>query len=470
MTAPHPADPRRDDAPFEPTAAAAQARLQAVDPEAYARSRNALGGAVTRLSPYVTHGLLTLPEVLANVAARHRLTVAHKFVFELGWREYFHHQWAQHGAGVFDSLRAGPLPDDAYADAVPPDVREARTGVPAIDAAVCTLYASGYLHNHARLWLASYLVHLRKVHWRAGADWLYGHLLDGDLASNHLSWQWVAGTGSSKPYLFNAENVARHAPPSWRSPGSVIDAGYAALEAIAHRREAVPGGASALASSSMPAPANEAGLAEPRVYSQPPARFEAVTPDAGRVQGRHVWLVHPWALREAPPDLPADTSGNALRIGVLSREFHQRRPWSAARWDFVLTRLRTLCDVIWCGDDAAIGAALAGAASVQAVDDPHLHDALSAWARLRPVPRLFGPVAPGSRSFSQWWTRATHGLDRVEELPGLAARHDTAALARIVTPIHAHDPRHDRTPDDQPDLFALDRHRPGDRRTRWHRP
>jgi deoxyribodipyrimidine photolyase len=49
-------------------------------------------------------------------------------------------------------------------------------------------------------------------HWRAGADWLVLHLLDSDLASKHLSWQWVAGTASHKPCLFNAENVARYAP------------------------------------------------------------------------------------------------------------------------------------------------------------------------------------------------------------------------------------------------------------------
>jgi deoxyribodipyrimidine photo-lyase len=53
-------------------------------------------------------------------------------------------------------------------------------------------------------------------------------LLDGDLASNHLSWQWVAGTGSSKPYLFNADNVARYAPAPWHSQGSVIDQSYEA--------------------------------------------------------------------------------------------------------------------------------------------------------------------------------------------------------------------------------------------------
>jgi deoxyribodipyrimidine photo-lyase len=47
------------------------------------------------------------------------------------------------------------------------------------------------------------------VRWQAGADWFLRHLLDGDPASNHLSWQWVAGTFSAKPYLFNRENLER---------------------------------------------------------------------------------------------------------------------------------------------------------------------------------------------------------------------------------------------------------------------
>jgi deoxyribodipyrimidine photo-lyase len=170
------------------------------------------------LSPYITHGLVSLPEVLAGVTAKQPLDVQHKFVFELGWREYFRHVWAFRGEEIFESLREGLLPQTSYSALLPADIRQAATGVPVIDMAVRTLYATGYLHNHARMWLASYVVHVRKVDWRIAADWLYGHLLDGDLASNHLSWQWVAGTGSSKPYLFNADNVARYAPAPWHSP------------------------------------------------------------------------------------------------------------------------------------------------------------------------------------------------------------------------------------------------------------
>jgi deoxyribodipyrimidine photo-lyase len=199
---------------FAPTLPAAQARIAAVRPAAYARTRNALDGAVTGLSPYITHGLVTLTDVLTGVAARYALDVRHKFVFELGWRAYFRHVWQHRGAGILQSLHPGPLPDAEYAGELPTDIRQGRTGVPVVDEAVRMLYATGMLHNHARMWLASYVVHVRQVHWRVGADWLYGHLLDGDLASNHLSWQWVAGTGSREPYLFNADNVARYAPAS----------------------------------------------------------------------------------------------------------------------------------------------------------------------------------------------------------------------------------------------------------------
>jgi deoxyribodipyrimidine photo-lyase len=151
---------------YPPTLAAALSRISAVRPVAYARTRNAIDGAVSGLSPYITHGMVSLTEVLAGVAARHELAVQHKFVYELGWRAYFRHVWQHRGEGIFGSLREGPLPDAAYATELPADIRQGSTGVPAIDQAVRTLHATGMLHNHARMWLASYVVHLRKVHWR----------------------------------------------------------------------------------------------------------------------------------------------------------------------------------------------------------------------------------------------------------------------------------------------------------------
>ncbi|OYU76911.1 MAG: deoxyribodipyrimidine photolyase, partial [Burkholderiales bacterium PBB5] len=303
------------------TLAAAHARIAAVRPADYARTRNALDGAVSGLSPYLTHGLVTLREVLAGVMARHALEAQHKFVFELGWRAYYRHVWQHRGDGILHSLHPGPLPESAYAPAVPDDIRQARTGVPVIDQAVRTLYTTGTLHNHARMWLASYLVHLRHVHWRAGADWLIAHLLDGDLASNHLSWQWVAGTGSHKPYLFNADNVARFAPAAWHSPGSVIDTSYEALDQWARQA-----GTTHLADQPPHAPHLNQPLpmTEPALHRSPPPALGAVAPDAATVHGRDVWLVHPWNLGPLPA-LPPDT----VVLGLLLADFHQAWPWSA---------------------------------------------------------------------------------------------------------------------------------------------
>ncbi len=393
---------------YPPTVAAAQARIAAVRPTAYARTRNALDGAVSGLSPYITHGFVSLTDVLAGVAARHRLEVQHKLVYELGWRAYFRHVWQHRGAGILQSLHPGPLPDAAYATELPPDVRQGCTGVPVVDQAVHTLYSTGWLHNHARMWLASYLVHIRKLHWRSGADWMYGHLLDGDLASNHLSWQWVAGTGSSKPYLFNADNVSRYAPAPWHSPGTVVDTDYDTLDRLA-RTPAPPQRWQAAA---RPAGLSPTPLTEPPLQATPPPTLGFKPPDAALVAGRDLWLLHPWNLGEPPVTLPADT----LVVAVLTTDFHQAWPWSPLRWQFVGQRMTQRAPLHWLGSAAQLGAALAGARSVRTVADPHGAPWLPQWAECGAAPALFPAVPSRCDSFSQWWRRATRGLATAQDL------------------------------------------------------
>jgi deoxyribodipyrimidine photo-lyase len=372
---------------FEPTPEAAAQRLAAVRPGEYARTRNHLGGAVTCLSPYLTHGFLYLPDVLAGLHRRSALPLSHKLVMEFGWREFFHHAWRHDGEAIFASLHRGPLPDEAYAQALPSDVRHAATGVPAIDAAVRTLYTTGYLHNHARMWLASYTVHLRKVHWRVGADWLYAHLLDGDLASNHLSWQWVAGTGSSKPYLFNAGNVARYAPPSWHSAGSVLDTSYEHLDQMARSAQAFGG-----------PHAGTAGVDEPALLVAPPASWAFQEPSEHTVRGQDVWIVHPWSLATPPP--------GATVVAVMDAAFHRRWPRSARRWEFVAKRMAALTPHRWYAEGKALLAALASARSVSGVHNAHLGETF-ARLNLAPMPRAFADPPQRCRSFSAFWALQT---------------------------------------------------------------
>jgi deoxyribodipyrimidine photo-lyase len=393
---------------FPPTRTAALARLAAVRPAAYASSRNRLDGAVTALSPYLTHGLLSLPEVAASVAARQALPIEHKLVQELGWREFFQHVWQHHGEAIFESLHTGPRPDADYLPALPDDIRQARTGVPVIDAAVRTLYATGWLHNHARMWLASYVIHVRGVHWRAGADWLVAHLLDGDLASNHLSWQWIAGTGSHKPYLFNAENVARYTAglPGWASPGSVIDTDYATLERWARGTAALP------PAPGRPGPGQAAGVEEPALWHQLPTDLAQATalPARQAVAGREVWLVHPWSLAD-PAAVPRGER-DPLRLGVWPAEFHARWPWSAARWRFVATRMATITSQVLWADSAALQQALTGAANVRCTDNRHLPAAWpAAWRQA--APRLLTEPDRLCSSFSQYWRQASRGITRL---------------------------------------------------------
>jgi len=397
---------------FPPTLDEAHARIAAVRPTDYARSRNAIDGAVTRLSPYITHGFVSLPEVLTGVAPRYRLDVRHKFVFELGWREYFHHVWQHRGEQILDSLHEGPLPEHAYATEMPADIRQARTGVPVIDQAVRSLYATGYLHNHARMWLASYVVHMRKVHWRVGADWMVAHLLDGDLASNHLSWQWVAGTGSHKPYLFNADNVARYASSAWHSAGSVLDTTYEALDAIARSPGPVP-----------VRPLDE-GIDEPTLSSQPST---GTAPRAADVTGHDVWLIHPWALGQPPADLPE----GCLHVAWWPAEHHAVWPWNAARWRFAGIRMSTLATVHWHGSHAQLAQALVAARSVQTIADEHIGKRLPPSVNQRPPHRLFAEVNRPCASFSTWWNRVTRKLEQLSDLPGLRAQMERSSTGPL---------------------------------------
>ncbi|MFD0669541.1 FAD-binding domain-containing protein [Ramlibacter sp. MAHUQ-53] len=383
---------------FEPTREAALARAARAEPGPYARTRNRLDGAVTGLSPYLTHGLVTLPEVAAVVDRRHGLGPQDKLASEFGWREFFHHAWAHAGDAILEDMRPTLPWPGRYADAVPADVREGRTGVPAIDAAVRVLYATGYLHNHARLWLASYLVHLRKVRWRAGADWLWGHLLDGDLASNHLGWQWVAGSFSAKPYLFNARNVAAFAPAgaaaAWDSTGTVIDAGDEALAGLAYR-----------AADLGPQRPDAPGVAEPSLLAAPPAGLLAGLScplsrgEAPDTAGRPLELVHPWALG------PGGTPG-AFRLGVVHLPAHVDWPWSERRWRFMLGAMAASCDAIWLGDLHRLHLARRPATATACAFPGYRQAWASLGVQARPVPRLFAAPPAAARSFSAFWRHA----------------------------------------------------------------
>jgi deoxyribodipyrimidine photo-lyase len=192
---------------------AAEQALQQVNPVAYAKTRNFLNGAVTKLSPYIRYGVLSLREVRDHVWEQVNHTDdANKLINELGWRDYWQRLYVKLGDGIWkdqEEYKTGYTSTD-YAVNLPPDITQGTTGRVCIDSFSHQLRSTGYLHNHMRMWLAAYIVHWRRIRWQAGAKWFLQHLLDGDPASNNMSWQWVASTFSHKPYFFNRENLERY--------------------------------------------------------------------------------------------------------------------------------------------------------------------------------------------------------------------------------------------------------------------
>ena len=187
----------------------AESKLGNIYPGRYAKTRNHLKGAVTELSPYIRHGVLSLNRVRNLALTRGSLAECEKLIQQLAWRDYWQRLYRANPEIVWtdaEDYKTGFTADD-YADELPEDITRGDTGVAAIDHFIETLTSNGTLHNHARLYLAGYICHWRRVKWQAGARWFLEHLLDGDPGSNNLSWQWVASTFSNKPYYFNLENV-----------------------------------------------------------------------------------------------------------------------------------------------------------------------------------------------------------------------------------------------------------------------
>ncbi len=80
------------------------------------------------------------------------------------------------------------------------------TGFPIVDAGMRQLWQTGWMHNRVRMIVASFLVKDLLIPWQKGAEWFWDTLVDADLGSNTLGWQWTAGCGvDAAPYfrIFN---------------------------------------------------------------------------------------------------------------------------------------------------------------------------------------------------------------------------------------------------------------------------
>jgi len=200
--------------PGEPEA---QRRLERFTNEAledYSSRRNEPGTPGTsRLSPHLHFGEIGPRQIwhavrrAAQAQGRNFPWRESQFLAELGWREFAHHLLYHFPHTPEEPLRANfarfpwqsnPVLLSAW--------QRGATGYPLVDAGMRELWRTGWMHNRVRMITASFLVKDLLVPWTSGARWFWDTLVDADLASNTLGWQWVAGCGADAAPFFRIFN------------------------------------------------------------------------------------------------------------------------------------------------------------------------------------------------------------------------------------------------------------------------
>ncbi|MDX2075765.1 MAG: deoxyribodipyrimidine photo-lyase [bacterium] len=187
----------------------------------YAENRNALGNPsdnpktkTSFLSPYIRFGLISTREIYW--ASRHAYEATPStekrdsvgvFVDEIIWHEFYTHilwHFPHVKNGNFNKKFDAMKWDDSQERFLA--WCEGRTGYPVVDASMRQLVATGWMHNRARMIVASFLTKDLLIDWRLGEQFFMQHLLDGDTAANNGGWQWSAGTGTDAQPFFRIFN------------------------------------------------------------------------------------------------------------------------------------------------------------------------------------------------------------------------------------------------------------------------
>ena len=173
---------------------------------AYADTRDLIAeDGASRLSPYLHFGCLSPREVEERVPSE-------AFRRQLCWRDFYAHvlrhfprnAHSEHQARYRGTIRWSRAERRFEAWC------EGRTGYPLVDAGMRQLRREGWMHNRARLVVASFLTKDLGIDWRWGERWFMRLLLDGDEASNNGNWQWIASVGvDPQPAFRRMFNPAR---------------------------------------------------------------------------------------------------------------------------------------------------------------------------------------------------------------------------------------------------------------------
>lgn len=199
-----PAEARVDDAPDAGEIAAVAAAKSWVEERLaeYGDRRSDLAAETSRLSAHLHLGAVS-PLLVERLVLDRGGKGSHTFRSELAWRDFYLQVQLQfpHVAQLEFQERYRKLRWE-HDDEALERWKQGQTGYPAVDAAMRQLNATGFMHNRARMIVASFLTKDLHLDWREGERWFMRQLLDGDLASNNGGWQWTASTGTDPaPYF-----------------------------------------------------------------------------------------------------------------------------------------------------------------------------------------------------------------------------------------------------------------------------
>ena len=374
---------------FTPDRASGLARLEAFLPHAgnaYARRRNTDYGPgnnhhVSLLSPWLRHRLVLEREVLSAVLERHGAREAEKFIDEVFWRSYFRGWMVNHPDAwplyqhAVTEARERVAADSGLAQRLA-DAEAGRTGNDAVDQWSRELLDTGYLHNHARMWFASLWIFTLRLPWALGADFFLRHLLDGDPASNTLSWRWVAGLHTrGKTYLARRDNILRF------TDGRIDPGPDLAINA------------------------------EPLAEAISPQRLDIAWPGSAEPGERPAWLITEEDCRA--DDVLPTAAPTSCRFGLLATGARSPTAVAESVCEFAagavgdaLQRAGAKDTVSFLPDDAGLDA-LTQALSRAGVDAVHL-----TWAPFGPVADSVGKLKPRLQEAGMTLRQHVRDLDR----------------------------------------------------------
>jgi deoxyribodipyrimidine photo-lyase len=221
--------------PGESGARVAAERFFAEAAEAYADDRDRPDRfGTSRLSPHLAFGEISAGD-LWRLAAEEGGEGSDAFLRQLNWREFAYHLLHHRPSSTEQPLRERFADFPWRSDVAGLDAwKLGMTGYPIVDAGMRELSATGWMHNRVRMVVASFLTKDLLIPWIDGAAWFWEMLVDADLASNTLGWQWVAGSGAdAAPYfrIFNPVTQGERFDPA----GEYVRAWIPELERVPPR-------------------------------------------------------------------------------------------------------------------------------------------------------------------------------------------------------------------------------------------